>query len=304
MNLEFAFAESPIVFKIEELNEKQRMAHERAIRRAQKYLVTEAELLESIIEVDQLKLYEKFGESYLTPYCVKYLGLSEDVAAVFVRVARKSVKVPELKQAIDEGDLCVNKARAISSVITKENQSAWIEKAKTLSKHKLEKEVAKESPLKAKPEKARHIGNDLIQIVIHVSVEEFERRERIKDLVSQQTNKLATDRDVELAMMDCYEFHKDPVRKAERAARKKEKRPIDPSRDGSRVTSTEVFHQVDLRDGRKCQARIADGTVCGEPRWIHHHHIIPRSRGGLDVPENIITLCASHHRLWHKRDRG
>src|ERR1700759_5276299 len=119
MNLELTI--EPIVFQIE-LNEKSRAIHERALTRAQRYLVSEAELLESIIEADQDKLYEKFGLGFLTTYCVKHLGLDETVAGVLVRVARKSQVVPELKQAVMEGDISISNARTIASVITNENQ--------------------------------------------------------------------------------------------------------------------------------------------------------------------------------------
>jgi hypothetical protein len=326
MNLEFAFADAPIVFHVEELDAKLRDVHERAVRRAQTYLVSEGELLESIIEVDQHKLYEKFGHSYLTTYRVKHLGLDENVAGVLVRVARKSQAIPELKQAVVAGELSISSARTIASVITQENQSEWISKAKSLSKHKLEREVAAISPAKAKPEKARHIGGGRVQIVLNLSEEEFERRGRIKDLVSQSLCKAATDSEVEVAMMDCYQFHKDPVRKAERAAKRKCKE-TDTSRDGSvksgkpipikghisaqeqqasakgeNAISMHVTHAVNLRDLGCCQARYADGSVCGRTRWTHLHHLIPRSRGGLDVLENLITLCSAHHRLWHKRE--
>jgi hypothetical protein len=303
MNLEFAFEEAPVVFHIEELDAKLRSVHERAVQRAQRFLVSHADLLESIIEVDQHKLYEKFGLNFLTTYCVKHLGLDESMAGVLVRVARKSQAVPELKLAILDGQVSISNARAISSVITRENQAEWIEKAKTLSKHKLEREVATVSPAKAKPEKARFVGNGRVQIVLNLSEEEYERRSRIKDLVSQNLRKTATDSEVEVAMMDCYQFHKDPVRKAERAAKRKCK-----ERDAPRGRSSEehipasVKHAVNLRDRGKCQAKHADGTICGDARWTHLHHIIPKSQGGLDVPENIITLCSAHHRLWHKRD--
>jgi len=28
---------------------------------------------------------------------------------------------------------------------------------------------------------------------------------------------------------------------------------------------------------------------------VHTHHIIPRSGGGTDEPENLVALCAFHH---------
>lgn len=150
MNLEFSFEEPSVVFSLKELTAEKKIIHERAIFRAQKYLSAEAELLESIIEADKNKIFEDFGLAYLTPYCVKHLGLSEDVAAIFVRVARKTYEVPELKAAIEEGKLSVTKAKTIASVITPGNQEVWIKNAEALSKSQLERAVAYESPKSVK----------------------------------------------------------------------------------------------------------------------------------------------------------
>lgn len=299
MNLEFCL-DAP-VFHAEELNDVERAADERAVCRAKNYLLSEAELLESIIEIDRLRIFEKFGFCYLTTYCVKHLGLDESVAGVLVRVARKSQIVPELRTAVVEGHVSISNARTISAVITKDNHAEWINKAKTLPKNKLEREVATVSPAKAKPEKARHVGNGRVQIILNLSEEEFEQRSRIKNLVSQSIGKSATDSDVEVAMMNCYQFHRDPVKKAERAANRKSKES-DASQDSSAVSiPAHVEHVVNLRDRGVCQGRLVDGTICGSTRWTHLHHIIPRVQGGRDIPENLITLCSSHHRLWHKR---
>lgn len=42
--------------------------------------------------------------------------------------------------------------------------------------------------------------------------------------------------------------------------------------------------------------------VCGSPPPNQMHHIVPRDRGGDDVPENIAPLCAHCHRLVEARD--
>lgn len=300
MNLEFKIEAPPIAFKAEDLDAASRAIHERAVRQAQRYLVSKTELLEAIIEVDQHKVYEKLGFAYLTTYCVKHLGLDDDDAGILVRIARKSQAVPELKQAIVDGEVSISNARTIASVITQDNQSEWLTKAKNLSRHKLEREVASVNPANPKPEKARHIGNGRVQVVLNLSEEEFERRCQIKNLVSQSLGKTATDSEVEVAMIECYEFYKDPVHKAERAAERKNKER-DTTRVGSSRIPAHVEHEVNLRDKRRCQARNGDGSVCGCRRWTHLHHIIPRSKGGKDVAENLITLCSAHHRLWHKR---
>lgn len=33
--------------------------------------------------------------------------------------------------------------------------------------------------------------------------------------------------------------------------------------------------------------------------YCEAHHIIPISENGTQVPENVIVLCANHHRMFH-----
>lgn len=42
---------------------------------------------------------------------------------------------------------------------------------------------------------------------------------------------------------------------------------------------------------------------CGEVRYVHVHHIVPRSRGGTDHPSNLKVLCAIHHMEAHSQMR-
>ncbi|MCK5378974.1 MAG: HNH endonuclease, partial [Acidobacteria bacterium] len=36
-------------------------------------------------------------------------------------------------------------------------------------------------------------------------------------------------------------------------------------------------------------------------RFLEVHHLTPRTRGGTNVPANLITLCSACHHLWHER---
>jgi 5-methylcytosine-specific restriction endonuclease McrA len=51
------------------------------------------------------------------------------------------------------------------------------------------------------------------------------------------------------------------------------------------------------RDGYKCR-------VCGDGEGLTVHHITPRSEGGTDDPENLITLCDECHSRIHKIERA
>ena len=54
----------------------------------------------------------------------------------------------------------------------------------------------------------------------------------------------------------------------------------------------ELSYAVKKRDGFKC-------TRCGatkeEALQLHSHHIVPKSAGGKDTPDNLTTLCIECH---------
>ena len=54
-------------------------------------------------------------------------------------------------------------------MITKENQSEWIEKASTMTQKQLEKEVAKENPKEAVKEKMTYVQESRIQLTCGIS---------------------------------------------------------------------------------------------------------------------------------------
>jgi len=45
--------------------------------------------------------------------------------------------------------------------------------------------------------------------------------------------------------------------------------------------------------------RLKFCCICGTTNDLHHHHIIPRSRGGTNDETNYLTLCGEHHGWIH-----
>ena len=67
---------------------------------------------------------------------------------------------------------------------------------------------------------------------------------------------------------------------------------------GGRNTTTippRVRREVLARDKHRCQA-----PGCGRTRFLEVHHIKPRIQGGSNKAENLTTLCAACHRLYHE----
>jgi hypothetical protein len=64
---------------------------------------------------------------------------------------------------------------------------------------------------------------------------------------------------------------------------------------------------------RACQAEWADihqgfsglpCTSCGQGEPLELHHILPRSQGGDDVPNNLVVLCRSCHTRLEGHESG
>lgn len=58
---------------------------------------------------------------------------------------------------------------------------------------------------------------------------------------------------------------------------------------------------VDTRDGKACRAcdKRSDPEATGLLARGHRHHLVYRSAGGPDTPENLVTLCAECHAAEH-----
>lgn len=59
-----------------------------------------------------------------------------------------------------------------------------------------------------------------------------------------------------------------------------------------------IRERVWVRDGHAC-------TRCGaDDRTLQAHHVIPRSAGGPDTLDNLVTLCRPCHGVIHQRNRS
>jgi len=130
------------------------------------YRKQEGLLIELTQEADFTKLYLELGYSSLFEYLNLGQGISAATVSNLITVARKSVKIPEMMEAIASGEVGLAKLRKVSSVITSENKSEWIEKSKKLSCRELEKEVAKVSTYKPRRDFWQRINADYFRLSI------------------------------------------------------------------------------------------------------------------------------------------
>jgi hypothetical protein len=198
--------------------------HERAVRAAEVYRKGQNELIQTIQEMDRCHGYRDFGCKSLWQYCLEKLGLDESEASALIGIARKSREVPELKKAVEAGRIHISNARQIIPVLNVENKSLWLEKAQSLTKRELQKELATHSPKLATIEKAKFVNAKRIQFQCSLDERDYNEFLSVQNLVSTSQQKHA---DFEMTLNELVQFYKnahDPVLKAERAEARKLKK--------------------------------------------------------------------------------
>ncbi len=151
-------------------------------------------------------------------------------------------------------------------------------------------------------EKIRILSGDRSELKIGISNELEMKLKRVRQIIGPDKSL----EQVLSEMADFYLKHKDAVQKAKRVMAKKSKstkRSVT-TQTISRATlgnlPAHVRHEVNQRDEGRCRALLPDNSLCASTAWVECHHVKPRSRGGADIPDNLVTLCSSHHRLAHQ----
>ncbi len=137
---------------------------DKALAAALVYRQNEADLLGCIRDVNEGRVFEKLGYPSLYVYCTERLLLSDSVTYAFISVARKSVLVPALSEAVAEGKINVSQAKRIVSVVKPANAEKWIEKAATSKQRELEQAVAAELPAPEAGSRVRSVGGGMSEM--------------------------------------------------------------------------------------------------------------------------------------------
>jgi len=271
---------------------------------AKEYLSKEGELLAHLMQMRKDRLFPQLKFSAIFDYCERELNLSRAQSFYFKSVAEKSEVVPELKEAVVQGELTLSQARRIVAVLTPENQAHWIDQAKTLSQQNLERAVTEVNPKAKIKEKLKPVAKEISELKVPVGPQAEEDLKVLKDVLSQKLGRAATLAEVVAwAVKTCREKF-DPEKRAERAANRKTFSSENPPKLGRHRIPAAVKHPVVRRDRNQCTYIGPDGRPCSQKRWLHFHHLIEVAHGGLNTVENITLRCSAHHALAHRHSDG
>lgn len=282
-----------------------------------------AAMLEHLGEVEARQLYLPAACSSMFAYCVKMLGMSEEVAFKRIRAARAARRFPVVFEAVEEGRLHVTGVVLLAPHLTDENVGALLDEANGKSKAEIEVMVARVSPKPDVPARIEPVAEQgRLEVapgpvvdpgpvrVAPLSPERFavqmtvgaatkEKLERAQALLRHQvpTGDLAEVIDRALdALLDKIERRK--LGKAEKP------------QNGQRKTSSpryvprSVRRKVLARDGERCSFVSEDGARCDEKGFLELDHVVPVARGGEATVEGIRVLCRSHNQYEARRVMG
>jgi hypothetical protein len=290
-------------------------------------------------EIMRRRLYREFGCSSINQYAMQKLGFSKSRTRDFVRLAGQLDRLPAVKKAMSSGELGYTKAREIVGVATPDTEDTWLKVAQGSRKELVQEvkrarraakvdpgqgELLPEAPAVVAPEempvhfqmvltpeqearraalverlhKLGGVPNDRAELMLEALAALVEAKDKgprgpqvsrppVQIHVHETGGKMTVQTDSgkrELGRAETERMRCDAVVNT-------------PGKRNKATIPPRIRREVLARDRHRCQA-----SGCGRTRFLEVHHQIPRSQGGSNEPENLITLCGACHRLRHERE--
>lgn len=250
----------------------------------------EKELITSLQQVYTTCTHSYFGYRSLYTYALKALDLTESQAYSYIAVAKAGLTCSPLNQALLNQELSVSKAARIVSVIDAENSAEWVEKAKTLTKRELEKQIATENPKARISDHFRHIDKDLLHMQAGISEECFRKFQRAQQLYLQKNPKAfkaKVDDILNWCLQELLERH-DPVIKAERVLRKKRHKVQDQNDFSARAETRRSRSRIKTRSASEFDVkRPVTPDSSGKTTAKNHNKVGDKSKQIIQIDDRF-----------------
>jgi 5-methylcytosine-specific restriction endonuclease McrA len=116
---------------------------------------TTADLLVTIAEIDERKIWAKHGCSSMFTFCMERFHMSEQVTAKRIWAARTARRFPVILGLVESGELHLGAIHLLAGHLTAENCSQVLERAKHKSSRGVERLVAELAPRADVPSRIR-----------------------------------------------------------------------------------------------------------------------------------------------------
>ncbi len=204
------------------------------------------------------RAWEPLGFASFGHYCEEQLGMAERTVMQRIALEYSLDRLPLLRQALREKRISYEQARIIARHAQPEEVQGLIEKAETMTCVALRREMQEKH-------EEQMCARGTFSVWMTVSVAEAVK-------AAFRAARAAAKR--WLAAAECLVAMAKQFTETWKAHLKQ---------------ANTLQRRVRARDGHRCQVPGCSRAA------VHAHHIIPRSQGGTDDPENLVSLCAAHH---------
>ena len=208
--------------------------------------------------VQAFGLWRHLGFASFGHYCAERLGMAERTVAQRVWLERRLHELPGLREAMRQGRVSYEKARLVAGVAVPRDVEAWVAVAEKCTCIELRRRVEA-------GEKAQMCARERVSVVAP---------RRVAGLFDEACQAVMLREGRWMSPAGCLGRMCDHFVSAWEAIRE---RRMTPQR------------QAIERDQGFCQVPGCSRAA------VHAHHVVWRSRGGGDEPENLVSLCAGHH---------
>jgi len=254
---------------------KQLVAEERKIT---------AQVLEHLRQIEQHKVFAEWGYPSLFEFCVKELGYSESAAQRRISSMRLMREIPELKLAIEEGELSLTAISQVQQLFREKNYTTEDKREilKTLhgkTTREVEQLLATIHPRKPR-ERNRILNDKHVEVTV---VLDQKLLQQIQDHFSHVKPGATVSELIELMAKKVLKSPPAPAVAPQTKAPQK------------RFIPSAVKRFVQNRD-RSCTYTSPEGKRCSSTYLLQFDHIHPFALGGPTIADNLRLRCAAHNR--------
>ncbi len=279
------------------------------------------DVIRHLREIQERKIYLEFGYPSLFEMCTKEFGYSNGAAQRRILAMRLVKDIPEVEEKIAAGEISLSTAASLQSffqlekkrevVPSKAERYELVQTCESMSSREVERELARRNPELDRRESIRAVSDDRMRLSYSVTETLWRKMEQLKALRSHVNAKM-TNEDLLEWLVELGLDKADPVRKAERAEVRRQKRKSTDSLPASEVKprhesvlgaepnryiTADVDHELAKSRSMGCDfVDSATGKRCGSQHFLQRDHIVEYAQGGSNTLENLRWLCGQHNR--------